>query len=63
MREIVLEGRRAVGVRTDEGVTAADAVVVNADFLNAMTTLVPDARRRRWSDKRIGKAKLSPARR
>jgi len=59
VREILFEGRRAVGVRTDAGTTAADAVVVNADFLNAMTTLVPDAKRKRWSNKRIKKAKLS----
>jgi phytoene desaturase len=59
VREILFEGRRAVGVRTDAGTTAADAVVVNADFLNAMTTLVPDAKRKRWSNKRINKAKLS----
>ena len=59
VREILFEGRRAVGVRTDAGTTQADAVVVNADFLNAMTTLVPNAKRKRWNDKRIAKAKLS----
>src|SRR5271157_180678 len=34
VREVLYEGKRAVGVRTDKGVTRADAVVLNADFLN-----------------------------
>ncbi len=59
VREVLFEGRKAVGVRTDHGDTRADAVVMNADFLNAMTTLVPKAKRRRWNDRKIAKAKLS----
>ncbi|MGI4957270.1 MAG: phytoene desaturase family protein [Janthinobacterium lividum] len=59
VREILFEGRRAVGVRTDAGITKADAVVVNADFLQAMTNLVPNGLRKRWNDRRIGRAKLS----
>ena len=59
VREILFEGRRAVGVRTDAGDTRADAVVVNADFLHAMSTLVPAPKRRRWTTKRISKARLS----
>ena len=42
VEEILLQGRRAVGVRTAAGTYEADAVVVNADFAQAMTTLVPD---------------------
>ncbi len=38
---------------------AADAVVVNADFGHAMKALVPDALRRRWTDKRIAGKKYS----
>ncbi|MCQ8241712.1 phytoene desaturase family protein [Rhizosaccharibacter radicis] len=59
VREILTENRRATGVRTDLGETRSDAVVLNADFLRAMTTLLPDAGRRRWRDKRVGTAKLS----
>lgn len=59
VKEIVFEGRRAVGVRTPEGIYKADAVVVNADFARAMTRLVPDRLRRRWSDRKIAKKKFS----
>ena len=37
----------------------ADAVVVNADFANAMPKLVPEAARPRWRDRKIRKARLS----
>jgi phytoene desaturase len=53
VEEILFEGRRAVGVRTREGELRADAVVVNADFARAMTRLVPNHLRRRWSDATI----------
>lgn len=59
VREVLFEGRRAVGVRTDEGETRAEAVVVNADFGHAMTTLVPDRLRRRWTDAKIAKKDFS----
>ncbi len=59
VREIVFTGRRATGVRTDQGVTATDAIVVNADFARAMTTLIPDRLRRRWSNAKIGGKRFS----
>ena len=51
--------RRAVGVSTDYGHYPADALVINADFANAMTTLVPDRLRRRWTDRRLAKKRYS----
>jgi phytoene desaturase len=51
---LTFEGRRATGVRTARATYEADAVVVNADFAQAMRSLVPDALRRRWTDARIG---------
>jgi phytoene desaturase len=59
VREILFEGRRAVGVRTDAGEIRSDALVVNADFARAMARLVPDAIRRNWTDRKIGKKKFS----
>lgn len=59
VREILFSGKRAVGVRTANGTRAADAVVINADFARAMTRLVPDTLRRRWSDRRIDKKRFS----
>ncbi len=59
VREILFDGRRAAGIRSDRGTERFDAIVVNADFAQAMTTLVPDRLRRRWSDRRIETRKFS----
>ena len=59
VEEVVMEGRRATGVRTKHGVQNYDALVVNADFAQAMKTLVPDSARRRWTDRRIAGKKFS----
>ncbi|HYG64469.1 MAG TPA: phytoene desaturase family protein, partial [Thermoanaerobaculia bacterium] len=59
VREILFEGRRAVGVRTDRGDYRSDGLVVNADFARAMSRLVPDHLRRRWTDRRLEKKKFS----
>ncbi|WP_349618920.1 phytoene desaturase family protein [Azospirillum argentinense] len=59
VRHIRFQGRRAVGVRTEAGEYPADALVINADFARAMTTLVPDDLRCRWSDARIATKKFS----
>jgi phytoene desaturase len=59
VEEIIFEGRRAVGVRTAEGVEKARAIVMNADFARAMQRLVPDSLRRRWSNKKIARKKYS----
>jgi len=59
VEEILFEGRTAVGVRTKSGERRADAVVVNADFGHAMTTLVPQGLRRKWTDKKIAGKRFS----
>ena len=59
VEEILFEGRRTVGLRTVQGEHRADAVVVNADFGYAMTKLVPNRLRRRWTDATIAKKKFS----
>ncbi|MDQ6656474.1 MAG: phytoene desaturase family protein [Verrucomicrobiota bacterium] len=59
VEELLLENKRAVGVRTPRGSYRADAVVVNADFARAMSRFVPDASRRRWTQKNIARKKFS----
>jgi phytoene desaturase len=59
VEEILFNGRRAVGVRTGRRKYQADAVVVNADFARAISKLVPDTMRRRWTDARIRKKRFS----
>lgn len=59
VEEILFEGRRAVGARTAQGEYRSDAVVVNADFGHAMTTLVPERLRHRWTNKTIASKRFS----
>jgi phytoene desaturase len=59
VEEIRFEGRRARGVSTGRRDYDCDALVVNADFANAMRNLVPNRLRGRWSDKKIDKTKMS----
>ena len=56
---IEFAGRRAVGVHTARQRYPADALVINADFAQAMTRLVPDRLRRRWTDGRIANKRFS----
>jgi phytoene desaturase len=59
VEEVLFRGRRAVGVRSRSGRHEADALVINADFARAMTRLVPDHLRRRWSDRQIARKRFS----
>ena len=52
-------GRRITAVKTARNCYEADATVVNADFARSMTRLVPDAIRRRWSDRKIASRRFS----
>lgn len=59
VKQVLFEGKKAVGVQTNRGEHRCDALVINADFANAMSKLVPDHLRRRWSDKKIARKKYS----
>lgn len=57
--ELLFDGKRCVGAKTARGEYRADAVIVNADFADAMTKLVPNRLRRRWTDEKLAKKKFS----
>jgi phytoene desaturase len=59
VKSLTFSGRRATGVLTREGETPADAVVINADFAHAVTSLIPNRLRSRWSDSRVEAMKYS----
>ncbi len=52
-------GRRVVGVKTKRRHYSCDSLVINADFAQTMTELVPNNLRRRWSDQKLAKKKFS----
>ncbi|MCE9531860.1 MAG: phytoene desaturase [Planctomycetes bacterium] len=59
VEEILFEGKKAVGVRTSQGIHRCDALVINADFARAMGRLVPDRLRRRWTERKIAGKRFS----
>ncbi|HMQ33553.1 MAG TPA: phytoene desaturase [Chloroflexaceae bacterium] len=60
VREIVIEGRRAVGVRLGDGsVRRCDAVVSNADVAYTYHRLVPAQHRRVFTDRRLRRMRHS----
>jgi phytoene desaturase len=59
VEKVLIEHGKANGIKTANRTMMADAVIVNADFANAMRSLVPNRNRRRWTDDRIAKKKFS----
>lgn len=60
VQEIIVEGRRASGVRLATGeAIPADIVVSNADSAWTYRHLLPPAARRRWTDRRIERSRYS----
>lgn len=58
--EILLDGRRATGVRLADGETiAADVVISNADTAWTYKHLLPQAARKRWRDRSLERASYS----
>ena len=56
---IEFDRRRARAVTTARSRIPCDALVLNADFAHAMSHLVPDTLRRKWTDARIDRKKFS----
>lgn len=59
VQSIEFESKRAVGVISASGRHPAEACIINADFAQAATTLIPAPLRRKWSDRRIDRMKYS----
>ncbi len=60
VREILVEGRRAVGVALADGEQIrADVVVSNADSASTYRHLVPRRLRKRWTDRKLARARYS----
>ncbi len=57
--EVLFEGKKAVGVKTNHGTHRADAIVINADFAQTMKKLIPNTLRRRWTDEKLEKKRYS----
>jgi phytoene desaturase len=59
IEEVLIEGGKATGVRTAKRTIAADAVIMNADFAEAMQHLVPEQNRAKWTNRNIRSKQFS----
>lgn len=59
VQEVFFEGRRPIGVRTQNDAYPCDALVINADFARAMQRLIPERLRKRWSNEQLAKKRYS----
>ncbi|MBR61122.1 MAG: phytoene desaturase [Dehalococcoidia bacterium] len=59
VEEILFDKNKATGVRTNKGNYRADAIVMNADFARAAKTLIPNRKRKRWTDQKISNKNFS----
>ena len=59
VESMIFDGRKATGVKTASRTLKADAVIVNADFAEAMRRMVPNTLRRKWTNERIASKRFS----
>ena len=60
VKELVLDGRRATGIRLEDGTEEHfDRIIINADFGHAMSSLVPPGVLRKYAPKKLDRWKIS----
>lgn len=60
IKKVLVENKKAVGVILENGeIDRADYIIMNADFAYAMTNLIPEENRKKWSNNKLEKAPYS----
>lgn len=59
VQRLTFSGKQVTGVVTNQGEYRTHRLVINADFARAMTRLVPDELRSRWTNRRLARKKFS----
>ncbi len=60
VKELILDGRKVAGVELEDGEKVmADSVVINADFAQAMSQLVPDGALKKYTQEKLNSMKYS----
>lgn len=59
VERLMFQGRKATGARTASAEYKADAVVINADFARAISRMVPNQLRHKWTDSKLAKKRMS----
>ena len=57
--EVIIDGKTVKGIRTKDVDYMADKVIMNADFAHAMTTMIPNQKRKKWSNEKLQKKSYS----
>ena len=59
VEEILFDGKKAIGAVTKNKKYLAKSTVINADFATAMIDLIPENKRKKWSNKKISNKSYS----
>ncbi|MCS5421743.1 MULTISPECIES: phytoene desaturase family protein [Psychrilyobacter] len=60
VEEIIFEGKKAVGIKLSDGrIVEGEHIIMNTDFANGMSKLVPENLRKKYSDSNLYKKKYS----
>lgn len=60
VEKIIFEDKKAVGIKLSDGqIVKGDHIVMNADFANGMSKLIPEKLRKKYSDPNLYKKKYS----
>ena len=59
VEEVIIDGKTVKGIRTKDVDYMADKVIMNADFAHAMTTMIPNQKRKKWSNEKLQKKSYS----
>lgn len=60
VKKLIIENKKAIGVELENGEKKyADYIVINADFAHAMTKLVDEEHRKKYTDKKLKSMKYS----
>ncbi|MGB6127240.1 MAG: phytoene desaturase family protein [Psychrilyobacter sp.] len=58
--EIIFENKKAIGIKLSDGrIVRGDHIIMNADFANGMSKLIPENLRKKYSDSNLHKKKYS----
>ena len=59
VENVLFSGKTAIGVKTKNSEYFGKKIVINADFASAMTSLIPNNFRKKWSDEKLAKKSYS----
>ncbi|MBN2104048.1 phytoene desaturase [bacterium] len=59
VNKIIIQDKKATGIRTGSEVHEADAIVSNADFIHSYRDLIEPSHRKKWTDRRLERIKYS----